>query len=77
MGGFGFVDEQIEELALEVGFEDPRPSYAGRPTSASPATGLLEVHRREQAKLIDEALTIGWPRVGRLAAKRRLTGEGA
>ena len=69
-GSWSFVDEQLEELAVEAGFEHPRPRYAGRPTSASPAVGLLERHRREQAKLIDEALTVGLPRVGRMAAKR-------
>jgi 2-oxoglutarate dehydrogenase E1 component len=71
MGCWSFVDELLEEIAGEAGFEHPRPRYAGRPTSASPATGLMENHRLEQAQLVDEALTVGLPRVGRLAAKRR------
>ena len=77
MGCWSFIDEPLEELATEVGFAEPRPRYAGRPSSASPATGLLERHRREQAQLIDEALTVGLPRVGRLTAKRGPRGGGA
>jgi 2-oxoglutarate dehydrogenase E1 component len=71
MGCWSFVDEPLEEIASEAGFEQPRPRYAGRPTSASPATGLMEKHRLEQARLVEEALTVGLPRVGRLAAKHR------
>lgn len=70
MGCWSYIDEQLEEIAEEVGFDDPRPRYAGRPTSASPAVGLMDHHRREQAKLVDEALTVGLPRLGRLAAAR-------
>jgi 2-oxoglutarate dehydrogenase E1 component len=70
MGAFSYLEGQLEEIALEVGFEKPRPRYAGRTTSASPAVGLLEQHKREQAQLVEEALTIGLPSVGRLAARR-------
>ena len=33
-----------------------RPRYVGRTAAASPATGFLVVHQREQRALIDEAL---------------------
>ncbi|HCQ66629.1 MAG TPA: hypothetical protein DIU07_16430 [Rhodobacteraceae bacterium] len=35
-----------------------RPRYAGRPASASPATGLMSQHKAQQEALIDDALTI-------------------
>jgi 2-oxoglutarate dehydrogenase E1 component len=35
-----------------------RPRYAGRRAAASPATGLASRHAKEQAKLIDEALSL-------------------
>jgi 2-oxoglutarate dehydrogenase E1 component len=35
-----------------------RPRYAGRAAAASPATGLASRHAKEQAKLIDEALSV-------------------
>jgi 2-oxoglutarate dehydrogenase E1 component len=33
--------------------------YAGRPSSASPATGFFPVHVEEQKKLVTEAITPG------------------
>ncbi len=35
----------------------PKLSYAGRPESASPATGFLSTHQYEQKLLVEEALT--------------------
>jgi 2-oxoglutarate dehydrogenase E1 component len=37
-----------------------RITFAGRPPSASTATGFGEVHAQEQAKLISEALDIDY-----------------
>ena len=64
-------------LAAELGFPHPRPRYAGRESSASPAVGTLARHKAEQAKLVDEALTVGLPPVGRLAARRRQSADSA
>ena len=36
-----------------------RPVYIGRPESASPATGSARTHLKEQADLVDRALTLG------------------
>jgi 2-oxoglutarate dehydrogenase E1 component len=58
MGSWSFIDPYIEETLTAVGGKVTRPSYAGRKASASPATGLMDRHKKEQAKLIDEALTI-------------------
>ncbi len=70
MGAWGFVSEFLEDLAQEIGAKHPRPRYAGRPAAASPATGLMKRHQAEQAKLIDDALAIGKPLLGRIGSRR-------
>jgi len=70
MGAWSNVMEFIEEIAEEIGAAHPRPRYAGRSTSASPATGLMKRHNEEQAMLIDDALTVGKPRLGRIATRK-------
>ena len=59
MGGWLFVDRRIEAVLGSLSHAARRPGYAGRPESAAPATGLLSRHNREQAQLIDAALTVG------------------
>ena len=59
MGGWSFVDRRIEAILGNIGAKAKRPAYVGRAEAASPATGLLKRHNMEQAKLVDEALTIG------------------
>jgi 2-oxoglutarate dehydrogenase E1 component len=71
MGAWSSVMEFIEEIAEEIGASHPRPRYAGRPTAASPATGLMKRHNEEQAALIEDALTVGKPRLGRIAMRKR------
>ncbi len=58
MGAWSFVDRRIEALLRELDVWTNRPGYAGRTESAATATGILSRHNREQAALIDEALTI-------------------
>ena len=70
MGAWSFVNSFIEEIAEEAGCEKPRPRYAGRPSAASPATGLHARHVREQAALIDDALTLGKTALKRIAARK-------
>lgn len=70
MGAWSYIEELIEEAASEIGFKNPRPRFAGRRSAASPATGSFQRHVREQAKLVEEALTVGLPRVGRIATRR-------
>jgi 2-oxoglutarate dehydrogenase E1 component len=53
MGAWTRLSPMLEE-ALGV-----RPRYAGRPESASTASGFHSVHQREQARLVEEALTGG------------------
>lgn len=58
MGSWYFVDRRIEGVLAGLKVTARRPSYVGRPESASPATGLARRHNREQAQLVDEALTV-------------------
>ena len=58
MGSWSFIDPYLEEVLSYVGGKVARPFYAGRKAAASPATGLMERHKIEQADLIDQALTI-------------------
>lgn len=70
MGAWDYIEDLIREVAEEAGFERPRPRYAGRPTSASTATGLLSRHKDQQAELLDDALTVGKKGLARLAYRR-------
>lgn len=57
-GGWTFMDRRIEASLKTAAHKANRPIYAGRPATASPATGLLKRHNQEQAKLLDDALTV-------------------
>jgi 2-oxoglutarate dehydrogenase E1 component len=70
MGAWSFVGEFVEEVATELGFERPHPRYAGRRVAASPATGQHSRHVREQSELVDQALTVGLPHMGRIASRK-------
>ncbi|MGF1554516.1 MAG: 2-oxoglutarate dehydrogenase E1 component [Paracoccaceae bacterium] len=57
-GGWFFVEPNIEWVLNRIGAARPRPTYAGRPAAASPATGLASQHKAEQAALVARALGI-------------------
>ncbi|OUS22504.1 2-oxoglutarate dehydrogenase E1 component [Rhodobacterales bacterium 59_46_T64] len=57
-GAWTFIEPNIEWALGRIKAKHGRPSYAGRPASASPATGLATQHKKQQAALIDAALTI-------------------
>ncbi len=57
-GAWHFVDRRIERAMASMGGKATRPIYIGRPESASPATGSLRTHIKEQADLVDRALTV-------------------
>ena len=59
MGAWTFVAPRIEAVLRDLGMEQTRPVYAGRPPAASPATGLYQQHVKEQATLIEAAITGG------------------
>ena len=58
MGGWHFVDRRIERALTGLNAKATRPVYIGRPEAASPATGSARTHVKEQADLVDRALTI-------------------
>ncbi len=70
MGAWTLVSDFISELAEQMEFAHPKLRYAGRETAASPATGLLSHHKREQDALIDDALAVGVEHVGRLGVRK-------
>jgi 2-oxoglutarate dehydrogenase E1 component len=59
MGAWSFAAPRIETVLAEVGMRQTRPVYAGRPAAASPATGLYRQHVKEQATLVEAAVTGG------------------
>ena len=59
MGAWHFVDRRIERALASIDAKARRPLYVGRPEAASPATGSARNHLKEQADLVDRALTIG------------------
>jgi 2-oxoglutarate dehydrogenase E1 component len=54
MGAWSFVEPRLRSLGCEV-------LYVGRDASASPATGSLQVHQREQKELVEAALRGKFP----------------
>ena len=58
MGAWHFVDRRIDRALAAIDVKAKRPVYVGRPESASPATGSARTHLKEQADLVDRALTI-------------------
>ena len=59
MGAWHFVDRRIERSMNTTEMKGKRPVYIGRAEAASPATGSLRTHLKEQADLVDRALTVG------------------
>ena len=58
MGAWHFADRRIERALAGLNVKSTRPVYIGRPESASPATGSARTHVKEQADLVDRALTV-------------------
>jgi 2-oxoglutarate dehydrogenase E1 component len=58
MGAWTFLDRRIEQVLVGLDGKAKRARYVGRPEAAATATGLLKRHNAEQAKLVDEALSI-------------------
>ncbi|KIC16996.1 2-oxoglutarate dehydrogenase E1 component [Leisingera sp. ANG-Vp] len=57
-GAWTFIEPNIEWVLTRIKAKHTRPVYAGRATSASPATGLASQHKAQQAALVNEALSI-------------------
>lgn len=70
MGGWTFMDPRLRSLGYT--FE-----YVGRDASASPATGSLRVHRREQEELVEAAFAAPLPHLVRASGDGQPSWEGA
>ncbi|MBL8798129.1 MAG: 2-oxoglutarate dehydrogenase E1 component [Planctomycetia bacterium] len=62
MGGWSFVEPRFRALGFPV-------EYVGRDASASPATGSLRVHKREQQELLEAALFGSLPHLVKAASR--------
>ena len=69
MGSWFFVDRKIEDVVMSYKGKFLRPTYAGREEAASPATGSLSRHNKEQADLVNEALAIENKKTSKHAAE--------
>ena len=56
MGAWSFVEPNLAWVLDHIDAKHKRPRYAGRPSSAATATGLMSKHLRELKALLDEAL---------------------
>jgi 2-oxoglutarate dehydrogenase E1 component len=56
MGAWTFVEPNLAWVLDHIDAKHRRPRYAGRPSSAATATGLVSKHLRELKALLDEAL---------------------
>jgi 2-oxoglutarate dehydrogenase E1 component len=70
MGGWTFIEPRLRALGFAA-------EYVGRDASASPATGSLKVHLREQKEIVEAALQGAVPHVVRATpdGHRRLPAE--
>ena len=57
-GGWSFMEPNLEWVLTRIDAGTKRPTYVGRPASASPATGLASQHKAQQEALVNEALTL-------------------
>jgi len=57
-GAWTFVEPNIEWVLGRIDAKYKRPKFAGRSSSASPATGLATQHKAEQQALVNDALTV-------------------
>ncbi len=58
MGAWSFIEPLLEESLAECKLAPARAKYAGRRAAASPATGQMSRHVKQQKDLVDQALTI-------------------
>jgi 2-oxoglutarate dehydrogenase E1 component len=56
MGAWSFIEPNLSWVLEHIDAKHKRPRYAGRPSSAATATGLMSKHVRELKAFLDEAL---------------------
>ncbi len=55
MGAWAFIDPYLEWVLTQVGGQQTRPRYVGRPAAAATATGLMSKHLAQMKAFTDEA----------------------
>ncbi len=55
MGAWFFMEPNLEWTLQQIGAKTKRARYAGRPSSASPATGLMSRHKQELEDFMKDA----------------------
>jgi 2-oxoglutarate dehydrogenase E1 component len=68
MGAWSFMESHLRAMGHP-------PAYVGRDASASPATGSLKVHRREQEELVEAALVGPVPHIVSRSPGRKRQGD--
>jgi len=63
-GGWTFMEPRLRAMGFDF-------VYVGRDASASPATGSIQIHKREQAELVDAAVWGEVPHIVRATPKGR------
>ena len=58
MGGWFFMEPNLEWVLNKISARISRPRYAGRPASASTAAGTMAQHLAEMNAFVDEALSL-------------------
>src|SRR5580704_13022202 len=56
MGAFSFIEPYLEWVLRQIGASEERPTYAGRPASASTAVGQMSQHQAQLKNFLEEAL---------------------
>ncbi len=56
MGAWHFLDRRLEDSSIKAGMKQ-RPKLISRKPAASPATGYMSVHKKEQVCIIDKVLS--------------------
>ena len=57
-GAWFFVEPNIEWVLNKINSKNKRAIFVGRPSAASPATGLAKEHNKQQTRLVNEALEL-------------------
>ena len=58
MGGWSFIEPNIEWTLDQISAKHKRARYVGRPATASTATGLMSRHKKELEEFLNEALSV-------------------
>ena len=58
MGAWSYIHLPLEDSLKDAGYEDIPVHYVGRGFRASPATGSMAVHKKEQQQIIEDVFNL-------------------